>query len=165
MHSPPRRVRCSGTCARMSVLDLRVSGRPLRMLWEPVTERARTVHARMGLLAFTRFVMTSGRIVIGGLSYWTSIVIIVQAETNIDLFSNFAALQVSCALCARANAGDAQDARTSAFVCLCAGREVRLVARQCAHSDQRQNHETGDCIAGQPLVLSSCHSLLWQYES
>lgn len=34
------------------------------------------------------------RLVVGFLTYWTSLVIIVQAETNVDLFANFAALQV-----------------------------------------------------------------------
>jgi hypothetical protein len=41
--------------------------------------------------------MTSLRLAVGMLSFWTSIVIVVQAETNIDLFKDFAALQVSCA--------------------------------------------------------------------
>lgn len=112
--------------------------------------------------------MTSLRIVVGGLSYWTSIVIIVQAETNIDLFSNFAALQVSrtpLEHVARARTKGTRRMLAHLIVCLCAGVEVRLVSRLYAHSDQRQNHETGDCVAGQPHLLSSCRSLLWQYKS
>ena len=38
--------------------------------------------------------MVSFRLGVGLLSFWTSIVIVVQAETNIDLFKDFAALQV-----------------------------------------------------------------------
>ena len=51
------------------------------------------------LLACTRIFMTSLRLGVGLLSFWTSIVIVVQAEANIDLFKDFAALQVSCAFC------------------------------------------------------------------
>ena len=40
--------------------------------------------------------MTTSRRGVGMLSFWTSIVIVVQAETNIDLFKDFAALQVLC---------------------------------------------------------------------
>jgi hypothetical protein len=52
----------------------------------------------VGSLAYTRLFITSLRLSVGMLSFWTSIVIVVQAETNIDLFKDFAALQVSCAL-------------------------------------------------------------------
>jgi hypothetical protein len=40
------------------------------------------------------FIFVSLRILVGGLSYWTSLMIIVQADNNVDLFSDFAALQV-----------------------------------------------------------------------
>jgi len=40
------------------------------------------------------FTFVSARILVGGLSYWTSLMIIVQADNNVDLFSDFAALQV-----------------------------------------------------------------------
>jgi hypothetical protein len=40
------------------------------------------------------FTFVSARLLIGGLSYWTSLMIIVQADNNVDLFSDFAALQV-----------------------------------------------------------------------
>ena len=43
----------------------------------------------------TWFIFVSARLLIGGLSYWTSLMIIVQADNNVDLFSDFAALQVS----------------------------------------------------------------------
>lgn len=43
---------------------------------------------------FLWFTFVSLRIIVGGLSYWTSLMIIVQADNNVDLFSDFAALQV-----------------------------------------------------------------------
>ena len=41
------------------------------------------------------FIFVSARLLVGGLSYWTSLMIIVQADNNVELFSDFAALQVS----------------------------------------------------------------------
>lgn len=43
--------------------------------------------------------MTASRVAVGLLSFWTSIVIVVQADNCIDLFKDFAALQVLCAFC------------------------------------------------------------------
>ena len=93
--------------------------------------------------------MTSLRLSVGMLSFWTSIVIVVQAETNIDLFKDFAALQVSCALSVmrlRKTRLDAEDSLAHQHVSSNEGKCCAVITACCvykfesAYSNNRMLH-------------------------